>query len=419
MRLGRVEGEPFKVNVPILELQEDESFKIAQIESWQRFRKFVQSRMTPIPGGLHSTTGGFRMRWFKEFGDPRVYDNTTGELVPPEKVESWKDTGKPMPEILRANEVVHFKLYSCRSPYGLPRYIGNLLSIFGLRASEEINYVTFRNNNIPSMVVLVSNGQLTHGSIERIESFVESAIQGSDNYSKFLLLEAEGVLEGEDAGQIKLEIKPLVSEQHKDALFQNYAKNNQDNIRRAFRLPPIFVGRTDDYSRTTADTSRRLADEQVFAPERDEFDNFINRRLFPAMDIVYHRFKSNTPNTTDNAQLVKILSDAEKTGGMTPRIARMVLTDILGRELPDFATDDRFDPDMPFSLLMAEAVKNKADPAEPGQQVTALKRLLDEAGGDDEATLQEILMPHLVKMRKRLERELETRIGELADDGSL
>ena len=56
-------------------------------------------------------------------------------------------------------------------------------------------------------------------------------------------------MEGEDGGQIKLDIKPLVGSQHKDALFQEYSKNNQDKIRRSFRLPPILVGRADDYTR--------------------------------------------------------------------------------------------------------------------------------------------------------------------------
>jgi len=254
----------------------------------------------------------------------------------------------------------------------MPRYIGNLLSIFGDRAAEEINFITFKNNNIPSMVIAVSNGQLTEATIDRVKEFVESQIQGSDNYSKFLLLEAEGAEEGEDGSQVKMEIKPLVSEQHKDALFQEYSKNNQDKIRRLWRLPPIFVGRSDDYTRATAESSRRLADEQIFAPERDEFDAFINRQIFPSMGIMYHKFKSNSPNTTDNTQLVKILASAEKTGGMSPKIGRLILEDVLNSELPGFP--DEFDPDVPFSLTMAEAVKNQADPSEPGQQVTAVKR---------------------------------------------
>ncbi len=733
MRLGKLEEKQVKVNVPILELQNDKSVKVSEIPTWERFRLFAQSRSLHLRRH-HTITSGHGVRWFKEFGDPRVYDCDTGEEVK-------GDAAKTFPEDKRANEVIHFKMYSPRSPYGLPRFIGNLLSIFGDRASEEINYTTFTNNNIPSMMLLVSNGQLTQGTIDRIQDFVESQIQGSDNYSKFLIIEAEGMEEGEDSSQVKVDAKPLVETQHKDALFQNYSANNQDKVRRAFRLPPIFVGRchsedteyltesgwrtydgisseeklatvnaasggleyqlptarhvydhdgtmlhlhnrgidalvtpnhrmwtrptspksrpekpwryteaeelvllrggngghielpvsacwegknkevftipanrqsnawnpdkptknpsrdlaryekhaerdvsmeaflrflgyfvsegsttitrgpivlsqkmgdvadsmvatlrelgfdpcvtaadsrpeelsisishvglwewlrancgedssvkrlprwvlglpsekikavldaliegdgsrpafgspgsftysttsrelndqlheiclrlgyaltsrlvdrssfgwkdiwvsnghydlrhllhpkkqiehveyqgkvscftvpngllvtrrngrvlisgnSDDYTRSTAETSRRVADEQIFSPERDEFDSTINRRVFPDMGIIYHRFKSNSPNTTDNQELVKILGAGEKTGGMTPRIARMMLEDILGRELPDFA--EGFDPDQPFSLLMAEAVKNKADPTEPGQQVTALKTL--------------------------------------------
>ncbi|MFQ5473037.1 MAG: phage portal protein, partial [Dehalococcoidia bacterium] len=239
VRLGLLEDDPVKIAVPIIELQEDGSRKIVEVGTWERFRTFAQSRLTPFQG-LHVSEGGVLLRWFKEFGDPRVYDNRVGEAVPAEKVANWDGSGGAMPEELRANEVVHFSLYSCRSPYGLPRYIGNLLSIFGARAAEEINYLTFTNNNIPSMLLLVANGQITQGSLDRIKAFAESTIQGSDNYSKFLIIEAEGDLEGEDAGNVKLEVKPLAREQHSDALFQNYSKNAQLNVRRAFRIPPIL-----------------------------------------------------------------------------------------------------------------------------------------------------------------------------------
>jgi hypothetical protein len=70
---------------------------------------------------------------------------------------------------------------------------------------------------------------------------------------------------------------------------------------------------------------------------------------------------------------VRILGGAEKTGGMTPRIARNMLEEILGMDLPEFPAN--FPADVPFSLTMAEAVKNTADVTEPGQSVTALKTL--------------------------------------------
>jgi len=82
--------------------------------------------------------------------------------------------------------------------------------------------------------------------------------------------------------------------------------------------------------------------------------------MFPYMDIVYHKYKSNSPNTTDNQQLVKILAGAEKTGGMTPRVARMILEDILSVDLPGFEAD--FPADVPFSLTVAKAMKNEGNP---------------------------------------------------------
>jgi PBSX family phage portal protein len=373
MRLGRLDEDPRLVDRKIVELQPDGSVEVKKIKEWKRFRTFAQSRAV-YGRTLH--TLGSKVRWFKQFGDPRVLNKKTGD---------FGTAQQPVPEGDEANEVYHIKIYSSRSPYGIPRYIGNLLSIFGDRAAEEINYITFRNNNIPSMVVAVSNGSLTQGTIDRIESFVQSQIQGSDNYSKFLIIEGEPFGdEGEDGGQVKIDVKPLTAAQHKDALFQNYSDKNQDKIRRAFRLPPIFVGRADDYSKATAESSRRVADEQVFSPERDEFDNTMNRIIFPEMDIVYHKFKSNSPNTTDNSELVKILAGAEKTGGMTPRIARHVLQEVLGQDLPEFPKD--FNADVPFSLTMAEAVKNMADPAEPGQQVTAIKNVLKGFGLGPDAT---------------------------------
>lgn len=410
VRLGRVDDQALLIDQKVTEIQPDGSVKLAKRKAYRRFRKYVQSRT--IHRRTLQTVEGSRVRWFKEFGDPRHMHRDTGD---------FETEQKKVPESARATEVIHLKIYSSRSPYGIPRYIGNLLSIFGDRAAEEINYITFKNNNIPSMVVLVSNGQLTEGSIARIQNFVDSQIQGSDNYSKFLLLEGEpfGDEEGEDGGQVKVDVKPLVREQHKDALFQNYSEKNQDKIRRAFRLPPIFVGRADDYSRATAEASRKLANDQVFTPERNEFDALVNRILFPEMGITYHSFKSNSPTTTDTTELVKVLSGSEKTGGMTPRIARAVLQEVLSQDLPDFPED--FPADVPFSLTMAEAVKSQADPTEPGQTVTALKTLetLGIVGDDGSLAIDDSQAAEVVlKLQERVEKMWRERAANFSADVS-
>lgn len=356
MRLGGVDLDPILTKRKALLVQADGSYVTKEIAEYRKFRRYCQART--VFGRSFSLTDRRSIKWFKQFGDKRKLNRTTGYF-------EGENGDKKISKQNEANEMVHLTIYSPRSAYGIPRYIGNLLSIFGDRAAEEINYMTFRNNNIPSMVVTVSNGQLTEGTIKRIESFVESQIQKSNNYSKFLLIEAEPFAEqeGEDGGQVKIDIKPLTSEQIGDALFQNYSTNNQDKIRRAFRLPSIMVGISADMNRAVAEVARRLADEQVFQPERSEFDAVINRLFLPEMGVIYHEYRSNTPNTTDNAQLVRILASSEKTGGMTPRIARAVMEEVLGKDLPPFPGE--FDADKPFSLIMAEAVAAQNAAAAP------------------------------------------------------
>lgn len=399
MRLGIQEPVAQKTQFPMYRKQKDGSVKIKKVTKWKRFRKFVQ--VVSARNRAMKQVGSPRVVWFKQFGDRRMYDNRTGEIV----------IDKPLEPQYRANEIVHFSIYSGRSPYGLPRFIGNLLSIFGDRAAEEINFMTFKNNNIPSMVVTVSNGQLTQETVDRVTEFTETAIQSSKNRSKFLILEAEPAFEGdeeESGGNTRINIQPLTGDQHNDALFVNYSDKNQEKIRRCFRLPPLLVGRADDYTRNVAETSRKLADEQVFAPERYEFDSWHNRILFPELGVVHHLFKSNTPNTTDNTELVDILAGSEKSGGITPRIARKILEDILGEELPPFPED--FPADVPFSMTMAEAVKNKADPSEPGQQVTALK-MVDALTSSSSDRISNRVIDTLLDVRDKLQKRFESEVS--------
>lgn len=145
----------------------------------------------------------------------------------------------------------------------------------------------------------------------------------------------------------------------------------------------------------------------------------MNRIIFPAMGVVYHKFKSNNPNTTDNKELVELLSGAEKTGGITPRIARAMLEDILGRDLPPFPAG--FPADVPFSMTMAEAVKNMADAAEPGQQVTALKALTPHLYGEDgvftaKAKSEESLADVLYQINKRIDKKWRDEVTKLSQD---
>lgn len=311
----------------------------------KRFRRLVQ-------------VIGTKSVYFKQFGDPRVIDKRDGSVIAP-SIEFWSNDLKlqnEFPKKYWANEVYHHKIPTPRrTPYGLPRYTGNIIAIKGSRGADETNILTQQNNHMPSMAIVVAGGMLTEGSVQRIQEFVDTQIKGNANYSKFLILEGESTHDSlSGAASMKVEVKPLSDNQHKDQLWQDYDKNNASKIRRNFRTPPIMVGHIDDLTRANAQESERFAEKWVYNPARESMDKAINKILMQ-QGFKHWVFKSNSPNVTNDEDLVAILTGGEKTGGITPRIARMLLEDILNRELPAIKEDNPdFDPDVPFSLSIAK-----------------------------------------------------------------
>lgn len=298
----------------------------------KKFRKFVQVVNT-------------KKVFFKQFGDPRVIDKRTGEVA-----------DQNLDPQFRATELFHFKIETRRpTPYGMPRFTGNIISIKGSRQADETNIITLMNNNIPSFAVLANGGMLTQGSVDRIREFVDTQIKGSSNYSKWLILEGESSHDGlSSPTSIKIEIVPLTRAQHQDMLWQSYDENNAKKLRRNFRIAPILVGASENYDRATAQVSEALTEKYVYNPEREEIDREINKIIL-AQGIRFWVFKSNSPNVTNDEDLVRILTGAERSGALTPRIARLLLEDILNRDLPGFDNlPEDFNPDVPFSYTLAK-----------------------------------------------------------------
>lgn len=309
--------------------------EIRPIRVGRRFRAYAQ---IVTRGGRQQTV------WFKEFGDPRFMDLRTGEYTRAHNGR-WE-----------ANEIIAFPVrYYALSPYSLPRWIGNLPSVLGSRAAEEVNLLFFDNKTIPPLVITVSGGQLTKGTIQRIRDVIEHQIKGRENFHQALILEAmpaePSLKPGAPAPAPRIEVKPLTSEVLRDAMFMGYDDANRNKVRSAFGLAPIFTGETQDYTRATAENSRLVVEEQVFRPERVEWDHWANRVLMPALGSRFWRIVSNGPNVTLNEDLIAALTAAETAGAMTPNLGRLILSDVLEQEVPKIQ-----EPwgDVPFSLTLAE-----------------------------------------------------------------
>jgi PBSX family phage portal protein len=314
--------------------------KYETITQYKFFRRFVQ-------------VVNNRTTWFKEFGDPRVVSRTTGKIFLDEKsFEAWTKQNQPGDQ--PANEMIHFKIDRPGDAYGTPRWMGNLLAVLGSRAADEVNYNYFDNKTVPPMAIVVSGGRLGQDDIGRIENFIRDNVRGRSNFHKILLLEANADKDSQMVGTAvppRVEFKPLTSAQHGDALFQNYDERNMDKVSSSFRMPRLMRGDVRDFNRATALAAIRFAEDQVFEPERREFDDLLNRRLLPELGILLWRLESLPTRSRDPELMSRIVGEQSRAGNLKPNEARDLLAPSLAT---DFVRIDDKWGDQPLQLTMAE-----------------------------------------------------------------
>ncbi len=289
----------------------------------RRFRKFIQLQVQ-----------GDEAVYFKELGDPRLMSSESGMFYESPEAMAVKE-----PNAKAATELLHFRIYSPRSAYGVPRWVGVMISVLGSRHSEEVNFLYFENKSVPPLALLVSGGKIGANSVERIKDFIGNEIRGKRNFHKILVVEAEG--KNPMAGMnppstIRLELKPLTDAQQSDALFQKYDERNGEKVGAAFRVPPILRGETKDFNRATAEAAKILAEEQTFEPERDDFDSIINRQfMIPELHSALWIFRSLAPITRDPEKLAKVVESLSKANGLVPADVRKIAEEILNMQLPE------------------------------------------------------------------------------------
>jgi capsid portal protein len=215
---------------------------------------------------------GTKAVWFKEFGASRDVNRETGE---------WAEKGV-LEFKLRGNEIIHFKNQPDPfSPYGLPRWWSNSPSVLGSRRAEEFNLLFFDSGGIPPMMLIVSGGALATEAEKALrDHFLATGI----NRHAAIVLEAYSTGGTVDnPSNVKIQVERFGSERQNDSMFEKYIENCDKRVQRSFRIPGQFIGMSDDFTFATALSSMLVAEAQVFACERQEFDEIINLKLMPEL----------------------------------------------------------------------------------------------------------------------------------------
>ena len=204
-----------------------------------------------------------------------------------------------------------------------------------------MNLAYFDNKQVPPLAILVSGGaRLTPGTVKRIERFISERIRGRGNFWSLLVLQAENDPKAAKTGRApNIELKPLTSAQINDAIHQAYDERNIDKVGAQFRLPRLLRGDARDFNRATAEASLRFAEDQVFAPERELFDAFMNRFVMPALKVGMWTFRSQTLTPRDPERLTDMTEKLVKVGVLTPEDGRRIAEDIFNTDLPPLEED--------------------------------------------------------------------------------
>ncbi len=257
-------GQPVEVPVTVKRNGEDITLPVMVRE-----RRFVQ-----IIAG--------KFIYFREFGTSRQINKNTG---------AWETPDKPVDVGSRGTELLHFTLQKdIYTPYGLPRWVGQLPSVIGSRKAEEFNLTYFEKGGIPPGLIVVQGGALAPDARKALEQMMGGP---AESKQAFAVLEAYGTSGSLDqASNVKVTVERFDTSKMSDALFQNYDEKCANRIRSAFRLPEMFLGNSQSMNFATAQASYAMAEAQVFGPERKAFDAIINNRIMKEVGGEEYTFRS-------------------------------------------------------------------------------------------------------------------------------
>lgn len=323
--------------------------------------------------------------WYKTFGDPTPL-NVDGSVA-----KEGMGT---------STEIIHLKNGDFQDPYGVPRWIGALIKVLGNRKADELNYRYFTQGRHIPLAITLENAQLTEESEATLQAYA-NAIGGEENQHKFLLLEAEKVAPGDellgmdDKYKPSIRIEKLADILQKDALFLEYDENVIEAVLGAFRLPPIYVARSSDYTRSTAETAKELTEEQVFQPQRESYGWRINS-LFREYGFKYVEVYLKASNLVNMEDIKSILDPSINAKAVAPNDLRDILGKVLNKPLEPFEGDEYNKPIMtnnqsePMSYGLSASSKERLDieKAYGGSQINELaasvRRLIKEVRSKDE-----------------------------------
>lgn len=236
---------------------------------------------------------GKRVVFFREFGSARKLNRDTG---------FWEGDARSgtITAENEATEVIHFKVVEdVFTHYGVPRWINQVPSVLGSREAEEFNLEYFKHGGLPPVIMFVQGGGLKAADRDTMINYLSGAAKMKQRGMVVEVSASGGTLN--DSNGVRVTTERFGGDRQSDGMFLAYDQRCAEHVRESFRLPELFVGNSASMTFATAYTSFLIAEAQVFKPERDEFDEFINVKIMNEINPEYW-FRSKPVTIKDITQ---------------------------------------------------------------------------------------------------------------------
>lgn len=275
-----------KLDAPIqVEKEIERDGKDVTLTLWERERRFAQ------------TVALKQQVYYREYGTTRQIHRDTGK---------WESDTEKVPPEMRGSELLIFGINpDVTTPYYLPRWINQLPSVIGSRSAEEQNLQFLDAGGLPPAIVFIQGGTLIKDTSDQLRMYLSGMNKNKNRAVVVEVQSSSGSLDA--AGKVDVKVERFGSAQSQDAMFTNYDESTEEHVRVGFRLPKLFLGRTDDYNYATASVAYMVAEAQVFGPEREEFDKTINKTIIKELGLKTLEFKSKPITLKDVATILTAL----------------------------------------------------------------------------------------------------------------
>ena len=224
----------------------------------------------------------------------------------------------PITDDPRPNEIIHIKEYSpLNTFYGVPDVIAAMPSLLGDQLASQYNIDYFSNKAVPRYIVTLKGAQLSAESEDKLFRFLQTGLKGQNHRTLYIPLPGDS-----DNNKVEFKMDPIENG-IQEGSFQNYRKQNRDDILIAHQVPLSKLGGSDASNIAAALSQDRTFKEQVARPAQRNLEKVLNKIIREKTDVIELKFNELT--LTDETSQSQILERYVRNQIMTPNEARDVI----------------------------------------------------------------------------------------------